>query len=585
MAGTNRTQERLVNDKRNIILAVVLTIAILFGWPVISGYFFPQLNQPAPRPAASAPADPASGAAPVPGAPGAPGAAQAMRSLPQALRDAPRVAIETPKLRGSINLRGARIDDIVLPTHKQTIEKDSPPVRLFSPSGTKDAYFATFSWSGEGMKLPGAETVWTPDRQTLTPQSPVTLHWDNGSGQRFLIRLSVDNDYMITAAQTVENAGTGAVVARPYGLLSRLGPSRDPSTWTIHTGPVGVFNGSANYDVDFATLDKEGDQRFATRGGWLGFTDLYWHAALIPAQTLPVEAQFRSGADQRYQADMTYGPVALAPGKSVTTTSRLFVGAKETPVLERYADQEGVQLFDRAIDWGWFRWFEKPIFYLLDWLFRMIGNFGVAIICLTFIVRGLMFPIAQRQFASMAAMRAIQPKMKAIQERYKDDKVKQQQEIMELYRSEKVNPLAGCLPIFLQIPIFFALYKVLMLAVEMRHQPFYLWIKDLSAPDPLHILNLFGLLPFTPPSFLGIGLLAVILGITMWLQFKLNPAPMDEMQKQIFSIMPWVMMFIMAPFAAGLLIYWCTSNILTIAQQWWLYRQHPVLGQPAAEAK
>ncbi|MBB5988017.1 membrane protein insertase YidC [Sphingobium lignivorans] len=574
-----------MNDKRNIILAVVLTIAILFGWPVISGYFFPQLNQPAPRPAASAPADPASGAAPVPGAPGAPGAAQAMRSLPQALRDAPRVAIETPKLRGSINLRGARIDDIVLPTHKQTIEKDSPPVRLFSPSGTKDAYFATFSWSGEGMKLPGAETVWTPDRQTLTPQSPVTLHWDNGSGQRFLIRLSVDNDYMITAAQTVENAGTGAVVARPYGLLSRLGPSRDPSTWTIHTGPVGVFNGSANYDVDFATLDKEGDQRFATRGGWLGFTDLYWHAALIPAQTLPVEAQFRSGADQRYQADMTYGPVALAPGKSVTTTSRLFVGAKETPVLERYADQEGVQLFDRAIDWGWFRWFEKPIFYLLDWLFRMIGNFGVAIICLTFIVRGLMFPIAQRQFASMAAMRAIQPKMKAIQERYKDDKVKQQQEIMELYRSEKVNPLAGCLPIFLQIPIFFALYKVLMLAVEMRHQPFYLWIKDLSAPDPLHILNLFGLLPFTPPSFLGIGLLAVILGITMWLQFKLNPAPMDEMQKQIFSIMPWVMMFIMAPFAAGLLIYWCTSNILTIAQQWWLYRQHPVLGQPAAEAK
>ncbi|BAK64709.1 inner membrane protein OxaA [Sphingobium sp. SYK-6] len=574
-----------MNDKRNIILAVVLTIAILFGWPVISGYFFPQLNQPAPRPAASAPADPASDAAPVPGAPGAPGAAQAMRSLPQALRDAPRVAIETPKLRGSINLRGARIDDIVLPTHKQTIEKDSPPVRLFSPSGTKDAYFASFSWSGEGMKLPGADTVWTPDRQTLTPQSPVTLRWDNGSGQRFLIRLSVDNDYMITAAQTVENAGTGAVVARPYGLLSRLGHSRDPSTWTIHTGPVGVFNGSANYDVDFATLDKEGDQRFATRGGWLGFTDLYWHAALIPAQTLPVEAQFRSGADQRYQADMTYGPVALAPGKTVTTTSRLFVGAKETPVLERYADQEGVQLFDRAIDWGWFRWFEKPIFYLLDWLFRMIGNFGVAIICLTFIVRGLMFPIAQRQFASMAAMRAIQPKMKAIQERYKDDKVKQQQEIMELYRSEKVNPLAGCLPIFLQIPIFFALYKVLMLAVEMRHQPFYLWIKDLSAPDPLHILNLFGLLPFTPPSFLGIGLLAVILGITMWLQFKLNPAPMDEMQKQIFSIMPWVMMFIMAPFAAGLLIYWCTSNILTIAQQWWLYRQHPVLGQPAAEAK
>jgi YidC/Oxa1 family membrane protein insertase len=372
------------------------------------------------------------------------------------------------------------------------------------------------------------------------------------------------------------------VVVRPYGLISHLGVAKTPSTWTIHTGPIGVFNGAANYSVDFKTLDTEGAQRFSTTGGWIGFTDLYWHTALIPAQQTPVEAQFRTGTEHRYQADMTYGAIAVAPGKSVTTSSRLFVGAKETNVLERYADKEGVALFDRAIDWGWFRWFEKPIFYLLDWLFRQIGNFGVAIICLTFIVRGLMFPVAQRQFASMAAMRSLQPKMKAIQERYKDDKPKQQQEIMELYRSEKVNPLAGCLPIFLQIPIFFALYKVLMLTIEMRHQPFVLWIKDLSAPDPLHILNLFGLLPFTPPSFLAIGLLAVILGITMWLQFKLNPAPMDEMQKQIFSIMPWMMMFVMAPFAAGLLIYWCTSNILTIAQQWWLYKKHPVLGQPAA---
>jgi YidC/Oxa1 family membrane protein insertase len=278
---------------------------------------------------------------------------------------------------------------------------------------------------------------------------------------------------------------------------------------------------------------------------------------------------------------MSYGETNVAPGKAVSVTSRLFAGAKETALLESYADKGGVALFDRAIDWGWFRWFEKPIFYLLDWLFRAIGNFGVAIICLTFVVRGLMFPVAQRQFASMAAMRAIQPKMKAIQEKYKDDKPRAQQAIMELYKQEKVNPLAGCLPIFLQIPIFFALYKVLMLTIEMRHQPFVLWIRDLSAPDPLHILNLFGLLDFTPPGFLSIGLLAILLGITMYLQFKLNPAPMDDMQKQIFQIMPWMMMFIMAPFAAGLLIYWCTSNLLTIAQQWWLYRQHPALRQPA----
>ena len=574
-----------MDDKRNIILAVVLTIAILFGWPYIAGRFFPAANQPAPQSAGASPAPSGAGSAgPVAAAPAAE-APTVLRDRALVLRESPRVAIETPKLRGSINLKGARIDDIVLPTHKQTIAKDSPPIRMFSPSGTADAYFASFAWAGEGVKLPDADTVWTPDRSTLTPQTPVTLSWDNGAGQRFLMTFSVDEDYMLTVAQTVENRGTGAIVARPYGLLSRLGPSKDPSTWTIHTGPIGVFNGSVDYGIDFATLDEKGDQRFSTTGGWLGFTDHYWHASLIPAQDRPVEAQFRAGADKRYQADMTYGPNAVAPGKAASVTSRLFVGAKEVPVLERYTDKDGIILFDRAIDWGWFVWFEKPIFYLLDWLFRNIGNFGVAIICLTFVVRGLMFPVAQRQFKSFAAMRAIQPKMKAIQERYKDDKVKQQQEIMALYKTEKVNPLAGCLPIFLQIPVFFALYKVLQLVVDMRHQPFILWIKDLSVPDPLHVLNLFGLLPFTPPGFLGIGVLAIILGITMWLQFKLNPAPMDDMQKQIFSIMPWMMMFVMAPFAAGLLIYWCTSNILTIAQQWWLYRQHPVLGQPAAVTK
>ena len=264
----------------------------------------------------------------------------------------------------------------------------------------------------------------------------------------------------------------------------------------------------------------------------------------------------------------------VAPGQQQTRTTRLFAGAKESAVLDRYK-AAGVTNFHLAIDWGWFRWFEKPIFMLLAKLFELSGNFGVAIILLTLIVRGVMFPVAQRQFASMASMRAIQPKVKAIQERFGDDKQKQQQEIMQLYKQEKVNPLAGCLPIFLQIPIFFALYKVLILAIEMRHQPFALWIKDLSAPDPLIILNLFGLLPFTPPSFLGIGIMAVVLGITMFLQFKLNPAPADPIQQQMFAIMPWMMMFVMAPFAAGLLLYWITSNILTIAQQKYLYSKHP----------
>lgn len=566
-----------MDDKRNLILAVLLTLVILLGWPFISERFFPT-----PKPAVSTASQEAGAPAQPPGsvAPTADAQAQ-LRPLEAVLPASPRIAIDTPRLKGSISLKGARIDDIVLPGYRQTVEEDSPPVRLFSPAGTQDAYFAGFGWSGNGLKTPDANTVWTPDRSTLTPDSPVTLRWDNGQGQIFRIRLSVDKDYMLTVQQAVTNNTAAPVSARAYGYLSHAGQAKDPSTWTIHTGPIGAFNGAANYSVDYKTIDKEGNQRFETTGGWIGFTEHYWHAALIPAQDKPVVAEFR-GSNQRYQADMSYEAAMVGSGQTVTSTSRLFAGAKETRLLDHYADS-GILLFDRAIDWGWFRWFEKPIFYLLDWLFKTIGNFGVAIICLTFIVRAIMFPIAQRQFASMAAMRAIQPKMKAIQEKYKDDKPKAQQAILALYKEEKVNPLAGCLPIFLQIPVFFALYKVLMLTIEMRHQPFILWIRDLSVPDPLHILNLFGLLDFTPPAFLGIGVLALLLGITMWLQFKLNPAPMDEMQKQIFAIMPWMMMFVMAPFAAGLLLYWCTSNLLTIAQQWWLYRQHPVLSQAAAK--
>ena len=558
-------------DKRNILLAVILTVAILFGWPFIANHIFPPANPPVTR---------VEGGKTVPVAPPAARrtveSSTVIRDRGQVLRETPRVAIETPRLKGSINLKGARIDDIVLPTYKQTIAKDSAPVRLFSPGGTKDAYFAGLGWTGDGVRAPDGNTVWTADGTKLTPTTPVTLRWDNGAGQRFSIRLSVDDDYMLTARQTVENAGNAGVVMRPYGYVSRRGHSKDPDTWTIHTGPIGVFNGAANYDVGFDELDKSGTYSFPSTGGWIGFTDLHWLAALVPDQKAPFKGEFRKGGADLYQADISLDPMSVAPGKTASATTRLFVGAKETKLLDRYQDA-GIAKFDRSIDWGWFYWFEKPIFYLLDWLFRMIGNFGVAIICLTFIVRAIMFPIAQRQFASMAAMRAVQPKLKELQERYKNDKPKLQQEMMELYKREKVNPLAGCLPILLQIPVFFALYKVLMLAIEMRHQPFYLWIKDLSVPDPLHVLNLFGLLPFSVPSFLGIGVLAILLGITMWLQFRLNPAPMDDVQKQVFAIMPWMMMFVMAPFAAGLLIYWITSNILTIAQQQWLYSRHPAL--------
>jgi YidC/Oxa1 family membrane protein insertase len=568
-----------VDNMRNVVLAMVLAMAILFGWPVLTEKFFPAANPPATKIV-----DGKSVPLPQPGMQPVSTAPAAARDRAIVLGESPRVRIDTPVLQGSINLRGARIDDLVLTRYRQTIAKNAPPVRLLSPAGTKDAVFAGFGWTGEGLALPGANTLWSADGTVLSPGKPVTLTWNNGRGQVFTIRLSIDSGYMFTAEQSVGNGGAGAVAAKPYALVSRTGPSVDPDTWTIHTGPVGAFNGAVNYDVNFSDVDTAGAAgvRFSSTGGWLGFTDKYWLTALVPDQKAGIEAAFRAGANGSYQADFAAPPAIVAPGKSARQVTRLYAGAKEVALLDDYEDTLGITHFGKAIDWGWFEVFEKPIFYVLDWLFRMAGNFGVAIILLTIIVRGLMFPIAQKQFASMAAMRVLQPKMKELQERHKDDKPKLQQEMLALYQKEKVNPLAGCLPIVLQIPIFYALYKVLMLTIEMRHQPFVGWIKDLSAPDPMTPINLFGLLPFTPPAFIALGVLPILLGITMWLQFKLNPAPMDPIQQQVFSIMPWVFMFIMAPFAAGLQLYWTVSNLLTIAQQKWLYSKHPVLG---AEAK
>ena len=388
---------------------------------------------------------------------------------------------------------------------------------------------------------------------------------------------------MFTVRQTVLNAGTAPVPVATYGLVNRVGISKDPSSMTIHVGPMSVDNGGAHYRPNYKDID-EAAQKFTTTGGWLGFTDKYWLTAIIPDQGQAFDGQFRAGANKAYQADYALQPKQLAPGQAITQVSRFFAGAKEVRLLDRYSDQAGgVAKLDYAIDWGWFRIVEKPIFYYLDWLFRVIGNFGVAIILLTVTIRGLLFPIAQRQFKSMAAMRAVQPKMKALQEKHKDDKTRLQQETMALYKAEGVNPLAGCAPTLLQIPIMYALYKVLMLTIEMRHQPFVAWIKDLSAPDPLTPLNLFGLLAFTPPHMIAIGVVPIILGISMYFQFKLNPTPMDDTQKQVFALLPWVLMFVMAPFAVGLQVYWITSNCLTIIQQKLLYARHPGLKVPVTK--
>jgi len=567
-----------LDNQRNLILAVVLCAALLLGWDVVMSRLYPEQDVITPVTEVASRADtPAERAAIAAAAQGAPmSAAGQPLDIETALAAEGRVPIRASEIVGSLNPVGARVDDIDLTTHRQTVEKNSGPIRLFAPAGTPVEQYAQFGWVGEGVAVPDASTVWEVEGEALTEATPLTMRWDNGAGQMFVLTFSVDDHYMLTVRQEVTNSGEGAVGLRPYALVSRTSATASPSTFTVHSGPIAEGGDSVNFDWDYDEIEEDGPVTLEGNTDWIGFTDIYWMSAVIGEQGVPATGAFRATGADTYRADLLYEPVVVNAGDTLTRSTRLFAGAKESAVLDDYEDA-GVPKFGLAIDWGWFRFIAWPLWQVLILLFDLVGNFGVAIICLTVIVRGLMFPVAQKQFASMAQMRAVQPKMKALQERYKDDKPQLQQEMAKLYKEEKVNPLAGCLPIFLQIPIFFGLYKALLLAIEMRHQPFVLWIRDLSAPDPLHFLNLFGLLDFTPPGFLAIGPLAVVLGLTMWLQFKLNPAAMDPMQQQIFMIMPWVLMFVMAPFAAGLLIYWITSNLLTLAQQRFLYSRHPQL--------
>ena len=557
-----------MNDSKNLILAVALSALVLLGWSWAANTYFPTAQppstriedgrqQPLPKPEAQ----------PVPAAP------KALKTRAAVLGSTPRVQIRTPSLLGSINLKGAQIDDLLLVRQRQTIAKDSPPVRLLSPLGAPGAYVAAIGWTGEGTQVPTLDTTWTADSQLLAPGRPVTLSAQMPDGTRYLLKVAVDDGYLFTIEQQAINASGEPAAVRPIGLISRASKSADHDTWTVHVGPISVFGGTAGYDVDYTVLDEERSKSFNNVSGWLGFTDNFWLTALAPAGQPAMSADFRHSPAGGYQADYALAPAVVGPGQTLSTKTYLFAGAKEKAWLDRYEDA-GITKISKSIDWGWFEFFMRPIFDLLMFLFRTVGNFGVAIICLTLIVRLIMFPIANKQFQSMAAMRKLQPKMKEVQERYKDDKQRQQQEILKLYQQEKVNPAAGCLPILIQIPIFYALYKVLLVSVEMRHQPFVAWIRDLSAPDPLTPVNLFGLLDFTPPTFLAIGVLPIMVGLTQWLSMKLNPQPMDPVQAQVFAIMPWVLVFVMAPFAAGLQLYWMTNNILTIAQQWWLYRRY-----------
>jgi YidC/Oxa1 family membrane protein insertase len=552
-----------VNDSKNLILAVALSVLVLLGWAWFANHYFPTANPPSTK-IVNGKQVPVQQAQAHPSAP-----PKAMKSVSAELASSPRIAIRTPALSGSINLKGAQIDDLLLLNQRQTIAANSPPVRLLSPLGSPGSYIAQFGWVAEGAQAPTLDTMWTADSQELSPGHPVTLATQMPDGTRYQIKIGVDEGYLFSVQQSVLNGSGKPLSIRPIGLVSRGGQSPDRSMWTNHVGPIGVFDGKADYSVNWKDLDEGKAENF-TNAGWLGFTDKYWLTALVPASG--TTGEFRKSPSGGYQADYALASTNVAPGQTLTSDVRLFAGVKEKAWLDRY-EKAGIPLLSYAIDWGWFWFFARPIFDLLMFLFHAVGNFGLAIICLTFIVRAIMFPVAQKQFQSMAAMRKLQPKMKAVQERFKDDKQRQQQEILKLYQEEKVNPAAGCLPILLQIPVFYALYKCLLVSVEMRHQPFILWIKDLSAPDPLTPINLFGLLHFSPPAILAIGVLPILVGLTQFMSMKLNPQAMDPAQQQVFAIMPWMMIFIFAPFAAGLQLYWITNNLLTIAQQYWLYRR------------
>jgi YidC/Oxa1 family membrane protein insertase len=573
-------------DQRNLIVAIVLSVAIVLGFQFL--FEKPRLEreaalqqQQAATLAAQQNATPAT-TPNAPNVPGAPGAmtAPAAPTEAEVLAGSPRIPIETPNLTGSIALKGAKLDDLSLVRYRETTDPKSPEIVLLTPPGTPDAYYAEFGWAAGAadVKLPDANTLWQASGTELSPQTPLTLTWDNGQGLTFERTYSVDNYYLITIAEKVTNAGSAPVTLYPYGLVSRSGDPPESNYYLLFEGALGEFGGVLK-EIKYKDLQKEPEEA-TTTGGWLGFTDKYWLVALVPDQKIEVRGRYSdtvSGGRNKYQSDYvaTRG-LTLAPGGHVEATNMLFAGAKEVRRLNDYQDRLGINNLSYAVDWGWFFFLTKPIFLLLDWLYGKVGNFGIAILLLTVIVKALFFPLANKSYRAMSKLKKLQPEMVKLRERFGDDKERLNKEMMALYKREKANPAAGCLPIVIQIPVFFSLYKVLFVTIEMRHAPFFGWIHDLSAQDPTTYLNLFGLINWTPPTFLGVvslGVWPIIMGITMFLQQKLNPQPPDPVQAKMFMVLPFVFTFMLARFPSGLVIYWAWNNCLSILQQWVIMRR------------
>jgi YidC/Oxa1 family membrane protein insertase len=570
-------------DNKNFLLAMVLSALIIFGWQYF--YVAPQaekakaiaeqqqkLQVPQGQDATAA-----AGATPAAGAVGAPIA----RDI--ALTKTARVKIDTPDVDGTINLKGAALDDLKLKRYRETVDPRSPEIVLLSPNGTKDAYFVehyVVPAAGSNVKVPTPDTLWSaPEGVVLGAEKPVVLSWNNGDGVTFRREFSIDDQYVIAVKQTVENKSQQAFSFMPYARVQRQGTPKIEGFYVFFEGLLGVQNGELQ-EINYTDVKKDGAVKTEGTGGWLGFTDKYWATALIPDQTKAVTSNYQytnqNGVDV-YQVDYQSRDSILVPaGGAVSYQDHLFAGAKVFAQIDAVKTKHGIDNFDLMIDWGWFKFLTKPMFYLLSWVKSLVGNFGVAILLVTVLVKLAVFPLANKSYASMSKMKKLQPEMERLKKEFGDDRAGMQKELMELYKKEKVSPVSGCLPIVVQIPVFFALYKVILTSIELRHAPFYGWIKDLSVADPSHLFNLFGLIPWTPPTFLAIGILPILMGITMWVQMRLNPAPADPIQASMFNWMPLIFTFMMASFPAGLVIYWTWSNLLSIIQQSYIMKKNGV---------
>ena len=492
-----------------------------------------------------------------------------------------RVNINNSLISGSLSLTGARIDDIILKNYFEDLSTESDYVKLLSPKGTKDSYYAEYGWlksNNSNIKLPDENSVWTSNNTEINPNSSTTLTWDNGEGIIFKRTIKLDKEYMFEIKQTVINNSNEDITLYPYASINRKGFPKLSGLYILHEGLIGVIENRLQ-EVDYDDLEDTNEiSELSSSGGWIGITDKYWLAALIPNQESKFKGYFQSfnyNSNPSFQSSFTGSAINLKSNNEASYSSKLYIGAKELDILDRH-EKSGIPMFDKAVDFGWFYIITKPLFYLLTFFSNLLGNVGLAIIALTICIRILLFPLANKSFKSMNKMKILQPKMMEIRERYGNDKMQMQKEVMALYKKEKANPLAGCLPILLQIPVFFALYKVLFVTIEMRQMPFYGWIQDLSERDPTSIFNLFGLLPYDVPSFLVIGAWPVAMGVSMWIQQKLNPAPTDAMQAKIFAFFPLFLTVILAPFPSGLVIYWTVNNILTMAQQVFIMRRTTV---------